>query len=391
MAKENAEQTLREYGNRKKRYKRRIRIIIISLLLIIAAVGVSFLIYLYNRTYQNYKAIKSTEIEGENVTGYLSYGSSIIRYGKNGAIAYDKDGKLLWNGSFEMSAPIADTCGKYVVFADKGNKSVHIFDEDGAAGDFKTLYNIVKVEVASQGVVAALMEEGNNNYIVLYDLDGKELAPISNTVNNAGFPLDIAYSDDGKKLIVIYLKVTGGEPISNVACYAFTEYGKNFPSQMVGAYKAKNGIMAPRVIFLNNNNFCVYKDNGFALYSFKEKTKEVKDKSLKGKVLSILSNKKYTGLVLEAVDGSSKHLMLYDLKGKKVLDKTLDFDYKQIFLADEEIIMYNDLNCKILKINGKTKFKHTFDSNIAGFYPSNNLDRYFLVNETKLSTIQLTE
>jgi hypothetical protein len=119
--------------------------------------------------------------------------------------------------------------------------------------------------------------------------------------------------------------------------------------------------------------------------------KEIHKETLKGRIQSILHNNKNVGVVLEEEDGSAKHLLLYNLKGKKVLDKKLDLSYKNIAMTDEEIIMYDDLSCIVMKLNGKIKFKHTFDSNISGVYPINNLDRYFLANEAKLSVIQLKQ
>ncbi|MDD3173859.1 MAG: DUF5711 family protein [Herbinix sp.] len=391
MAKENENQVYKEYSNRRKRYKRRRNIMIISLLLLLAVVGVAYLINLYNRSYHDYKVMKTTEIKGENAVGYLSYGSSVIKYGKDGAVAYDKDANPLWNGSYEMSDPIADTCGKYVVIADKGNNSVHIYNEKGEVGSFATLYDIVKVEVAYQGVVAALMEEGDTNYIILYDSDGTKLDEAKNTVNNAGFPMDISLSDDGKKLVAIYLSVSEGDIVSNVVFYNFGDVGDNYTNQIVGGYIFDKGIVSPRAAFLNNDTVCVYKNNGFVIYSMKEKSKDVHEENLKGKIQSILYNKNYTGVVLESEDGTAKRLMLYNLTGKKVLDKTLDFDYKRIFMTDEEIIMYDDASCIIMKVNGKVKFKYTFEGNISDFYPINNLDRYYLINETKLSEIQISE
>jgi uncharacterized protein YxeA len=391
MARENEDQSLREYGSRKKRYKKRKNIIIIMLLLLIAVAGASYLVYLYNRCYQNYKVIKSVDLTGESASGYLSFGSSVVRYSKNGAEAYDKDGKLLWNGSYEMTDPITDSCGNYIAIADKGGKSVQVFNEKGSAGNYTAESNITKIKVASQGVTAVLMQQGEDNYIKLYDLDGTELGIIKKSVNDTGYPLDFAISNDGRKLVVIYLSVTGGDMVSHVLCYSFDKVGKNQPDHFVGGYHFGKGTVASRAVFLNNNTFCIYYDKGFEIDSIPEIPKTIKRVSLKGKILSILHNKEHTGVVLESENGSSKSLLLYNLQGKQVLNKALDMNYKRIFLTEKEIILYDDLSCTVMKTNGKVKFKHTFEGDITEFYPVNNLDRYFLINEGKLAAIQLTQ
>lgn len=389
MAKENI--NLKEYGNRKKRYKRRRKIIILIVLLAVVLVGILYVVALNNKSYKSYKVVKSIDIAGKNAAGYISGNELLIKYGKDGAAAYDKSGSQVWNSSFNMSDPIADRCGKYVVIADRGGTSIHIFNEKGETGSYSTEYDITMVRVASQGVVAALMQEGKNNYIRLFDQDGTKLIEFSRSVNIIGYPLDLSLSKDGNKMVLSCFTVSKDDIVCKIGCYNFSNVGGNYTNSYVGGFTSKEGNVAPRVIFLNNENFCVYKDDGFVIYSMKELPSEVKAVDLKGKILSVLHNESRIGVVLQPEDGSAKHLMLYDLKGKLVLDKQLDFDYKKISLTDREIIMYNDLNCIILRMNGKLKFKDTFQTAVSAFYPINGIDRYYMVSETKLSDIQLAD
>jgi hypothetical protein len=391
MIKENEEQSIREYGNRKKRYKRRRNFIITTLLLALVIVGAVYIIKLYNRSYQSYEVQKTVDVPGENAAGYLSYGEAVVKYSKDGAVAIDKDGNLLWNVSYNMSDPIADTCGKYVVIADRGSNTINVLNGKGSAGSYSTAYDIIKVEVASQGVVAALMEEGEKNFITLYDLDGTDLGEIETTVSGEGYPLDISLSDDGKKLVTSFLTISNGTVIDKVSFYNYGEVGQNMTDRFVGGWAFDEGIIVPRVAFVNNDTVCIYKNDGFKIYSMEQIPSNTFEKELEGRIQSILYNDKYTGVVLEALEGTSKHLILYDLSGKKVLDKVLDFDYDNIFMTDEEIIMYGKSSCIVMKTNGKVKFRSTFEGNLEGFYPINNLDRYFLVNETKVSELLLKE
>lgn len=391
MAKERENQALREYSNRKKRYKRIRNIAICVLFVAVALIGVCYVTYRNNKSYKSYKVINTTELTGDNAAGYLSYGSSLIRYNKDGAAIYDRSGTTLLKASYEMSNPIADTCGKYVAIADRGGKSIRVYNGEKEVGSYSTEYDITKIKVASQGVVAALMQEGDRIYFKLYRLDGKELGVSAKTINNAGYPLDIALSEDGTKVVIIYLSVASGDMISNVVCYNFDDVGANSNDQCVGIFKSDKGIVAPEVEFLNNDTFCIYKDNGFELYSMKEKPSNISEVKLKGKIQSVFNNKNNVGIVLEAEDGSSKHIMLYNLKGKLILNKAFDFEYTKISMTNKEIILYSELSCMIMKMNGKVKFRYNFDKNITGLYPNNDLDHYYLINDTNLMDIQLTD
>lgn len=401
MARDIEGQTLRDYGNRKKRYRRIRTFIICMLLLAVAAAGIIYWFRISNMSYLGYEVSNSMSNTGEFTSGYLSYGSSVVKYSKDGAVAIDKDGNLLWNGSYEMMDPIADTCGDYVVIADRGSKSLHIFNKKGEVGNITTLHDIVKVKIARQGVVAALMEEGEASYIKFYysdptvassSEDSNLLCEIETNVNEDGYPMDIALSEDGKKLIVIYLTVTSGKLVSYIGVHNFGEVGQSFVDRIVGGFKYE-GTIIPRVTFLNNDVACVYKENGIVLYS----TPEIPDKdpiyeeNFERKIQSVIHSEKYTGVVLAGEEGTPRQLLLYDLNGKNILDRKLDFDYDKIYLAGEEIIMHNDLSCLVMKTNGQEKFRYTFPKNIAAFYPIDNMNRYFYINASDISEITLTE
>jgi len=391
MPDNNEDRALREVGIRKKRYKRRRRAIIAALLLLLLVMGAAYFITIYNRVYESFGIIKTTEITGANAAGYLSYGSSIVKYSKDGAVAIDKDGNQIWNGSFEMADPIADACGKYVIVADRDGKSVHIFDHEGEVNSFNTLYDIQKVEVATQGVFVVLMEEEDQNYIYLYDEDGTVLSEKVTSTGGEGFPMDISLSEDGKKYVVSYLSYSGGVLINNVSFFNFDEVGQNETDRLVGFFKSDEGVIVPRVEFVNNDTVCAYKDNSIELFTIREKPAIITEIKMEEKIQSILYNEAYVGVVVQADGTSAKQLRVYDLSGKKVLDKAIDFDYKTIYLSGEEVIMYDSTSCIIMKLNGKIKFRHTFENNIKAIYPINDLDRYYLATDSKVYEIQLEE
>ena len=303
MAKEIEGQTLREYGNRRKRY-RRIRNTIIGMLLVAIIVVVGIYLYLlYNKDYQSYEVISSQAVTGASGNGYLIYNGGIVKYSRDGAVAIGKDGDLLWNGSYEMMDPIADSCDDYVVVADRGNKLIHIFNEKGFVSSIITLYDIIKVEVGNKGVVAVLMENGDNSYLKLYYEDGTVvsdsnedglLSEIVKNVEDAGYPIDFSLSNDGKKLVVSFLSFTSGKLVSSVGFYNFGEVGQNFLDRFVGGFEEKE-IIIPKVAFLGNDTVCIYKENGY-LFVHAGETGTDTGETFDNKIQSIFFNEKYNSL-----------------------------------------------------------------------------------------------
>ena len=381
---------MRDYESRRKRYRRNKTIVFTSLLILIVIIGAVYIYELINRDYQDYEVIKRLENTEENLGGYLEYNGAVVRYSKGGALAIDIKGNLLWNGSFEMSDPIADTCGDYVAIADRGSKQVSIFNKKGLAGSITTNHPIIKVQVANQGVVAILMIEDETSYIEIYSKEGELLGEKITNVVKDGYPMDFTLSHDGKKIGATYLCINKGEIINNLLFLNFGEVGKNFTDRTVGAL-IYNGKIVPRITFLDNDTVCAFTEEGFLIFTMEEKAEIYKEEIVEGEIKSVLHNEKYVGLVIEGKETKKSSLYLYDLKGNRVLNKELDFDYDTIYLSKDEIIMYDDLSCVIYKTNGQAKFRYTFTTNISALYPINHLDNYFLVNPKEILEIQLVE
>jgi hypothetical protein len=391
MSKEQEGQSLREVGNRRKRRRRLRTFIIILILLIIAAAAGILLFRYYHRTYSSYQIKDSIENTEENLAGYLEYQGAVVRYSKDGAVAVGSGGELLWNGSYEMLEPIADVCGKYVAIADRGGKKICIFNDQGLAGSLSMQYNISKVKVASQGVVAVLMEEEDISYIRLFDKEGKLLGEKIINVIKGGYPMDIALSKDGKKLVTVFVSVNKGKLQNTVIMYNFGEVGKNRTDNFAGSFMDYDDIIVPKVTFLDNDTVCVFKENGLELYSMPELPELITKIPAEQKIKSILYSSKYAGVVLESENSDKGRLFLYNLEGKKVLEQNLDMEYDKIFISGDEIIMHNELACKILKTNGTVKFKGMFTTDISALYPVNHLDKYLLVTSEEIIDLQLVE
>lgn len=390
MAKENSGQAVRDYKSRKKRVKRIRTIVVLTLLVVLAVGGAVYLYSLYNKSYKGCEVVSSSDIVANGTANFIKYQSAVIRYSRDGAEAIDKDGKQMWNGSYEMDKPIVDTCGKYAVVADQGGKSIEIFDDKGRVGQITTVYSIIKVRIASQGVVAVLMESDRMNYITFYDKDGTVLKEIATDMQKDGYPIDIALSMDGQKLVTDYLSVNNGKMVGIITFYNFGEVGQNWTDGIMGAYTF-DGIVIPRVAFNNNDAVCAYKDNGIMIFEYKEQPKVVLEQNFEEKITSVLYNKNHAGAILDEGDGGSSKLVLYDLQGNECLERRIDFNFSHIEMTEEEIIMNDSMSCIIMRPDGRIKFKYTFDTGITSLIPINHLDRYILVSDKKISQIVLTE
>lgn len=348
------------------------------------------MIRLLNRNYQDYQVLGRVTNTEENLGGYLEYNGAVVRYSKDGVVAVDSKGSLLWNGSYEMADPIADTCDDYVVIADRGGKDLQIYNRKGLAGSISTNHPIIKAEVAYQGVVAVLMIDGELSYIELYSKEGALLGEkITNMVAD-GYPMDISISNDGEKIAATYLCISKGEIINNILFLNYGEVGKNFTDRLAGAKVHELGIV-PKITFLDNDTVVAFKEDGLMIFTMEEIADVAKEETVEGTIKSVVHNEKYVGMVIKEEEINNSKLLLYDLKGNQVLELELELDYESIYLSEDEIILINDTSCIVYKTNGKEKFRYKFTTNVSALYPINHLDRYLLVNPEEILEIQLVE
>lgn len=382
---------LRSFEMRKQKHKQRIVIIAIVIVLIACAIGTFVIYQILNKKYTSYQVIHTIDRTDSSSAKYLSYGSGVLRYSRDGAMAMDGAGNLLWNGTYEMNDPIIDICEKYVAVSDRGYETVQLYNGEGGATTIKVNNPIIKTEVANQGVVAVLMDGKDVNHIEFYSAEGEYLAGIRTVAADDGYPIDMSLSDDGKKLVTSYISINNGTIQNKVAFYNFGEVGKNYIGNVVGGYSYKNTLI-PNVQFVNNNTVCAFGDNKFAIYSMKEIPELKCEVNLQSKVKSVFHNEKYIGFVLENKKGDNKYRILtYDFEGKVKLDKTTNTDYVNISLSGDELILYSNTEWTIWRMNGEEKLKYTFGSNISYILPVDNLEKYIVIDDLKMKEVKLIE
>ena len=319
--------------------------------------------------------------------------------------------------------------GEYVAITDIGNNSYALYNTSKKIGNFTTDYPITDIQVATQGLVAVVLEHEKVNYIVAFDRTGSKYIEIKTSINKNGYPLAIAMSDDGKKLVVSYITINQGTVENSLTFYNFDDVGKNEVDRQVG-YKKFTGQLFPRLEFLSNDTLCAFGDSRFVIYSMKQKPKEIINKKVKDEIKSVFYNSSYVGYVSRgkhtiepteqatseaeqpvdkteqaaqvteqavvptegAANGRSSVkyvLKAFNLKGKQILTEDIDFNYTNIHSTDKEIILLSSEQCRIIKYNGFVKFKQNFNNELVDFFPSNRNNHYVLITRDATQMIHL--
>lgn len=93
-----------------------------------------------------------------------------------------------------MDDPQIDVCGNYILIYDVQGTQAAILTNTGFKQTIKTAMPIVDANIASQGTVAILMQDGEAGYVQVCNDAGKVLASGELHMKNSGYPLAIALS-----------------------------------------------------------------------------------------------------------------------------------------------------------------------------------------------------
>lgn len=343
---------------------------------------------LNNKVYSGYSVLSEMNLDSEISATVKPFGDGVIWYSADG-LSYYSGGKEVWNKAISMSEPVIDTCGNYIVMAENKSNDIYIFDIKGNQNKITSTYPVIGVEISAQGVVAATLDEGEANYIEITDKSGTKIASGRTVLSGDGYPVDISIANDGTRLVVSYLAVSNGVTQSKVVFYNYSSVGENEVDRIVGGFNQYKSTLVPDVEFINNSTAVAFGDNMFTIYSIKQKPKITYEETFKNKVKSVFYSSKYIGIVLEGEDAANPYsLKVYNTKGEKVYSKKIDFKYKDICFVGRNVVMHNDMECRMYSFAGTERFNYTFDMGLLSVVPLKS-DKYVLVSDNSIKEIRL--
>lgn len=366
---------------------------IIGVLLLFAAVVIVFNVLFVSR-YNSYEVIENTGVQNAAVSDYVPYQNSLLKYSKDGAVYVDEKGEVVWNETFAMKMPQADVSGEYIAIADLSGNDVYIFNKEGKVANTTMPYQICDIAVASQGEFAVILKADKANYINIYDKNGEQISERQTTIDKSGYPMDIDLSEDGEKLFSAYLSIDGVEAKYSLSAYNFGVAGQNENAdRLMGGYQLDDTVVS-KVEFLDNNTICAFGDNQIIIYAMKQKPSKKAEIPLEKEVKSVAFNADYIGVVVpnddEKREDSPYKLELYNTNGRKVMGKDIDFDYDNIQIIGNEIILTGGTECRIYTTDGKQKFSGSFQKNVMDLIPTGYSRRYIVLYDSGSEVVRLT-
>ena len=358
-------------------------------IVLIAAIIGALYIQWKNKVYTQIAVLSSAEISIVQGSGLLPFSGHLLTYSKDGAGCMDIKGNAVWNQTFEMQNPIVDVCQNVVAIGDYNGRNIYVMDTAGVLGNITTNKPMRDLCVASNGVVAVVLDDTDITWIYLYSATGKELASFRTTMKDSGYPISVSISPNAQLVCVSYLYVDGGQMKSSVAFYNFGDVGKNSTNNYVSGYDYLD-VVVPLTRFLDDRSLFAVSDDRIMFYSGAQKPVTAAESLISDNVQSVFYGEEYVGLVYISRESSNRYrLDVYHKSGELRQSIEFDIEYSDILFHNDQIIIYNESECTIYNSNGMEKYNGRFDKTVLELIPQSNAYRYMLVTPDSVDSVEL--
>ena len=249
-------------------------------------------------------------------TQYTEFLNYVLKYSKDGISCVDTNNKLVWSETYNMQNPMVDVCQGSVALADENGTQAMIFDESGLQSTLTTRLPIRQVVVSAQGVLAALLEDGDVMRLYLYNKSGEELVDSKFELQDVGYPLKMSISADATKLAVTLLQVQGGVVNTCLAFYNFDSVGENYEDHLVSSAVISREVM-PCVQYLDETHCFAVGSSQLLIYEGMQIPEPVATIPMEREIRSVFYSRGRIGLVVEGKE-LAHALQVYDTDGKLV-------------------------------------------------------------------------
>lgn len=373
---------------RRHKKKVRTRVGVSAALIILAVVGTGLFIHL--QTYTEARVIATYGGDGRGNNNYEQFAGGVLKYSRDGIAFLNAKGDDIWNQPYQLKSPMVDVYEKAAAVADKGGNDIIVFDNRGLKGEIHTTLPIEKISISGNGIVSAILKNETSPVIACYDAAGNLLAEVKPSLTGNGYPLDASLSEDGTVLLVSYLGVRDGAPMTKINYYNFGESGKEEKNYQVTSDDYEN-MIAPTTFHMGDSVSAVVGDSSIMIYKGAQIPKLQKEIPIKKQIKSVSHNSRYIAVVLKNEGKPGYELCLYNTAGKKVLSEDFIGDYNNIKVCGSQVILYEGKRCSIFTRDGVRKFDGELGDDIIEIYPIFGVNNYMVMNANGMEKVRFVK
>lgn len=359
------------------------------MLVLMAAIAAALFLQWKNKVYTESVELSSVEIRVPSEASLMPFGSYLLTYSKDGASCMDTKGNAVWNQTYGMQNPMVDINQDVVAIGDYNGREIYVMDTGTLLGRITTNRPVRNFCVSASGVVAAVLDDTDVTWIYLYDAQGNELVYFRTTMKESGYPANISISPSGELLCVSYLYIDGGHMKTSVAFYNFGAVGQNSTDNYVSGYDYVDHVV-PFARFMDNKSLFAVSDDRIMFFGGAQKPVTAAENLLNDEVRGVYYGSEYVGLVFNSKEGGGRYrLDVYHKSGTFRQSIEFDIDCRDILFHEDQIIIYNEADCRIYNSSGMLKYTGTFNKTALMLIPQKAAYHYMIVTPDSIDTIEL--
>ena len=347
-------------------------------------------LWIYNRVhlFDSFEVIQSTEDKDTEGTRYAMLGGHVVKYGHDGLFCTDGENSPLWSISYSMQSPVYDICEDVMVIAEQQGRQVYVIDKDGLLGSFSTSLNIKAARAAASGVAALILEDDDVVWINLYNKDGSQIVSVRTTLEDSGYPLDIALSSDGRRMAVSFLSEEEGCLTGKIAFYDFSSSSEE--RHLVQTVSYANTVF-PDVFYADGRTPVAVGDNCFIVFDRAKKPSQSVKVDFEKEIVSCFYDDDNIGFLFHSDAADMRYDMdVYGFSGKRTMQAACDFEYSGVSMAGGEILLYDTANLHVYRASGRPKLDVSYGKEVRYFAQAKGLRKYLVITEDSMDQIRIS-
>ena len=361
----------------------------LGVILLAALIAVSYISW-RDKVFTEAEVIRTAPLSEAQGASFLAFGENILQYSKDGIGCMNANGDALWNQTWEMQSPIVRICRSIVAVGDYNGHMIYVAGANGSIGTIDTNLPIRDFCVASQGVVAAVLDDQDVTWIHLYDTQGNQLGSFKTTMADSGYPLAVAISPNGQLVGVSFLYAQEGRIKTSVAFYNFGSVGQNAIDNYVSGYDY-TGVVVPYLCFLDDDAVCAVADDRIMFYGGEQiPTSRGEHLTAGEEIAGVYTGNGYAALVYHNnTEEGAYRIHVYRGDGSDVITLFCDQEFEDILLLEDRIVIYSADAWQIFDMSGHEKYAGAFDESVRVLTPTGLRNRFLAVAGSSIQTLEL--
>lgn len=254
---------------KKKVNKKNIIMIVIAIVVVVVCITVT-IVYQTNDQFRDFmdqyvfrknvteENVPMIEIDYDSNTNVIPYGKYICILAENTLFQYNASGKQEKEVKVEISNPVYDVEGQYLVIGEKNNQKLYLISGDHIVWEKNVDGNLSKVTVNQNGYVSAIVTGTTyKSVIITYDNEGNELFK---SYLSSVIAVDTCISPDNQNLAYAEVSTSGTVVQSSIKIISIEDV-KEKETEPKYTYEAPQNSLLLRIKYQNKDQLiCMYDD-----------------------------------------------------------------------------------------------------------------------------------